>query len=140
MYPVSYFVPASTKYGILKWYFGKKNCNVPGSAIDATTKIVDPLVFGRITEMAHEEMQTVVDADHDVIRKNLGKLMFYYGSKDHWCPVEYYEEMKKTYPEAEMYLCREGFEHAFVLESGAEMAQWLWQWLEENICLKSVKC
>ena len=58
-----------------------------------------------------------------MIEQNLKKLIFYYGATDHWAPVSYYEDMKKKFPDGEIYLCERKFKHAFVLESSEEVAE-----------------
>ena len=83
--------------------------------------------------MAHEEMQTVIEADHDLVEKYLDKLWFYYGATDHWCPVEYYEDMKARHPSADIYLCSQGYDHAFVLEASEGMAQISWNYISEKV-------
>ena len=126
-----YLIPASLKYYLLKWYF--RGRNIPESAIKATLKLADPSPISCVAEMGNEELQTVCGADYHLIEDNLDKLLFYYGQNDHWCPVKFYDEMKERYPSADIRLCQEGFQHAFVLESSKEMAEWVWEWLEENV-------
>lgn len=87
-------------------------------------------------------MQEVVEADYDVIERHESKLTWYYGSNDHWCPVEYYEDMKASFPLMDIHLCRSKFEHAFVLNSSQDMAHFTWQhakqlniWMQEFVFL-----
>ena len=68
-----------------------------------------------------------------VIEQNLKKLIFYYGATDHWAPVSYYEDMKKKFPEGEIYLCERKFKHAFVLESSEEVAEMVAPWIQDVI-------
>ena len=75
----------------------------------------------------------VRDLQHDVIRPHIDKLMFYYGQGDPWCPVQYYHDMKKSYPEADIRLCARNMEHAFVLEYSASMGEVLWDWMTEKL-------
>ena len=69
------------------------------------------------------------------IEQNLKKLIFYYGTTDHWAPVSYYEDMKKKFPDGEIYLCERKFKHAFVLESSEEVAEMVAPWIQEVIAL-----
>lgn len=68
-----------------------------------------------------------------VIEQNLKKLIFYYGATDHWAPVSYYEDMKKKFPDGEIYLCERKFKHAFVLESSEEVAEMVAPWIQDAI-------
>ena len=131
MYPAHYMVPDRVKEGLIRWFF--KGTKVPNSAILATMRITDPASLQNVTYMANQEMQMVVKADHDIIERHMSRLMWYYGANDHWCPVVYYEDMKMRYPKMDVLLCKEGFDHAFVLESSIGMAKISWQWLHDNV-------
>ena len=125
------FLPDFLIEKVVRWYFTGKN--IPECTVDATRGLVDAGCIRAIANMGYDEMQNVVHADYDLIEKYLDKLMFYYGTTDHWCPVEYYEDMKAKFPSGDMILCREGFEHAFVLESSIGMAKVAWDWIVQNI-------
>ena len=65
--------------------------------------------------------------------RRLEKLMFYYGMSEHWCPLEYANDMKATHPNVDIRICKRGFEHAFVLTSSVSMAEVLWEWFLEKL-------
>ncbi|XP_078069201.1 lipid droplet-associated hydrolase isoform X2 [Mustelus asterias] len=79
--------------------------------------------------MGSQEMIQVVQRDDSTIGRYLDKLIFYYGHNDHWCPIEYYEDMKRSFPDGTIHLCQRGIRHAFVLDANVEMAQMLIDWL-----------
>lgn len=91
-------------------------------AIEATLKVVSPVVFNNAVRMAKFEMETVTEANYQIISKYLSKLIFYYGTDDHWCPNNYAEEMKQKYPSANLFVAHKKHEHAFVLNSSREVA------------------
>ena len=129
--PIYYLIPTSIQRWIMRWYFGRKN--IPECAIKATLKVVTPMAASNAVYMGKSEMAKVVTADHDIIRANLHRLMFYYGAEDSWCPVSYYEDMKKMHPTGDIKLDNSKMEHAFCLEASQEMAKILWPWLLERI-------
>lgn len=131
IYPVYYLIPESIQQWLTKWYFGQKN--VPKCAIKATMKLIDPWAVAHAINMGKSEMAKVVHADHDVIRANLHRLMFYYGTTDDWCPVSYYQDMMKMHPTGDIRLDTRKMDHAFCLESSVEMAKILWPWLTEKL-------
>ncbi len=131
IYPLYYIIPIALKKYLAGCYF--RGLSFPEFAIQATLKLVDPSVVANSLYMAKSEMEEVVEADHDVIRANVHKLMFYYGSNDHWCPREYCTDMKTSHPSADIKLCEKGFDHAFVLEYSREMATLVWSWLTEKM-------
>jgi len=64
------------------------------------------------------------------VRRHLDKITLYYGSDDHWCPVDYYHEMKLMFPEHErLHLCDSGFRHAFIIDASREMGDKVSQWI-----------
>lgn len=66
-----------------------------------------------------------------VIASHLDELIFYYGATDHWAPVSFYENVKKKFPDGEIYLCDKGIEHAFVLTSSKKVGVMVWEWIEK---------
>ena len=127
MYLPYYMVPDSLKRRILAWYFsGKASSQLP---VGATLKISDPGSVGLIARLGHEEMEQVVEADHLILQQHLAKLHLHYGTRDHWCPVTYYQDMRARYPAMDITLCNRGYEHAFVLKASTGMAQLTWHWI-----------
>ena len=97
---------------------------VHSDALDAIHRLVHrPDVVRSVTSMAHEEMQTVAEADDKLLMRHSSKLWFYYGTQDAWCPLKYCTEMRKRLPEADITVCDNKIEHAFCLRSSREMAE-----------------
>ncbi|XP_063080004.1 lipid droplet-associated hydrolase [Engraulis encrasicolus] len=83
--------------------------------------------------MGGQEMRMVLERDNATIRHNLNKLVFYYGATDHWCPVQYYHDIKKDFPTGDIRLCESGLRHAFVLDAGKRMADMVTEWLQSDL-------
>ncbi|KAF7654324.1 hypothetical protein LDENG_00071090 [Lucifuga dentata] len=83
--------------------------------------------------MGSQEMRKVLERDNMTIRKHLDKLVFYYGATDHWCPVQYYHEIKRDFPNGDFRLCENGFRHAFVLDAGKEVAKMVVEWVRGDL-------
>ncbi|XP_039605719.1 lipid droplet-associated hydrolase [Polypterus senegalus] len=81
--------------------------------------------------MGSQEMVQVMDRDNATIQENQEKLIFYYGENDNWCPVQYYEEIKRDFPKADIRLCNKGIRHAFVLDAGRDVALMMTEWLQK---------
>ncbi len=131
VYPLYYFAPIILQKYLARWYF--RGQSIPECTIGATLRLIDPSVVANVLYMGKTEMEEVVEVDHDVIRANIHKLMFYYGSNDPWCPLDYCTDMRSSHPSADIKLCKKGFDHAFVLEYSREMAAVLWSWLIEKM-------
>nr|XP_020471359.1 lipid droplet-associated hydrolase [Monopterus albus]XP_020471360.1 lipid droplet-associated hydrolase [Monopterus albus] len=83
--------------------------------------------------MGSQEMRKVLERDNVTIRKNLEKLIFYYGASDHWCPVQYYHDIKQDFPNGDIRMCKNGFRHAFVLDAGREVAKMVVEWIHGDL-------
>ncbi|XP_043844883.1 lipid droplet-associated hydrolase isoform X2 [Dromiciops gliroides] len=83
--------------------------------------------------LGSQEMRAILERDNCTIQKHLQKLTFYYGSSDAWCPVQYYEDLKKDFPGGDIKLCEKGIEHAFIMSSNQEMAAMVAGWLEDDL-------
>ncbi|KAJ8322271.1 hypothetical protein KUTeg_000742 [Tegillarca granosa] len=120
---LSYLSP-HVQYRMILWYF--KNRKVPNCIYNACMSLFDPFCVGNVMYMANQEMQVVKELDEDLVHKHLSKISFYYGQSDHWCPQEYYYDMRMKFPHGDFKLCDKGHEHAYVIESSEEMAHTVW--------------
>lgn len=102
------------------------------------TSVVAALILFRLECSANamylgsQEMVKVIERDNATITQYLSKLIFYYGAEDSWCPVQYYEDIRKDFPKGNIWLCDKGYRHAFVLDSGKEVASLVINWLNEQ--------
>ncbi|XP_065280867.1 lipid droplet-associated hydrolase-like [Dermacentor albipictus] len=75
-------------------------------------------------------IQNVRERDDATIGRHADKLVVYYGRNDHWSPVEYYDDLRRTFPEADVRLCDRGFRHAFVLDRSVDVGSMVRGWME----------
>lgn len=61
------------------------------------------------------------------------QLIFYYGAADHWCPVQYYQDLRQDFPGGDLRLCDRGFRHAFVLDAGSDVAKMVVGWIRDDL-------
>ena len=106
---------------------------VPKCALQGALNLFNPSVTNAAIYMAADELQDVIHLDKETIQDHLPKLLFYYGTHDGWCPVDYYRDIKGLFPSGDIRLCQQGIEHAFVLESSEPMADLVWDWMEKDI-------
>ncbi|XP_075993739.1 lipid droplet-associated hydrolase [Genypterus blacodes] len=83
--------------------------------------------------MGGQEMREVLQRDDATISRNLDKLVFYYGATDHWCPVQYYHDIRRDFPHGDFRLCESGFRHAFVLDAAEEVAKLVVGWVRGDL-------
>jgi len=122
------FLPHRVKQFLIGRYFGLGQ--VPQCAVEATTKLLSPTACRNCLYLANIEMHSVRELDAETIFKHLEQLCFYYGANDAWCPTEYHDSMKRLFPSGEIYLCSNGIQHAFVLNSSDHMAVIVSDWIE----------
>ncbi|KAI1895135.1 hypothetical protein AGOR_G00103180 [Albula goreensis] len=101
--------------------------------IPATISLFNMDCAANAMYMGSQEMVQVLGRDDSTIRKNLEKLIFYYGATDQWCPVQYYHDIKREYPDGNIRLCGKGYRHAFVLDAGKEVASMVVEWIREDV-------
>ncbi|XP_034288079.1 lipid droplet-associated hydrolase isoform X1 [Pantherophis guttatus] len=102
----------------------------------AVTTVVDMLnmdCIANIIYLASQEMRNVLERDNSTIKQHLNKLIFYYGSTDSWCPLQYCEEMKMAFPDGDIRICEKGISHSFVLDSSKEMAEMITGWIQDDL-------
>lgn len=101
--------------------------------VPATVSLLSGDSAANAMYMGGQEMRMVLERDNTTIRQNLSKLIFYYGATDHWCPVQYYHDLKRDFPTGDIRLCESGLRHAFVLDAGKQMADMVTHWLHGDL-------
>lgn len=95
--------------------------------------LLEPFCLVNAAYLGSQEMMEVVKRDNETIKEHLPKLTFYYGTIDPWCPKEYYEDIKKDFPEGDIRLCEKKIPHAFTLHFYQEMADMVADWLKDDL-------
>ncbi|KAA0189585.1 hypothetical protein HAZT_HAZT001847 [Hyalella azteca] len=92
------------------------------SVVESFITNVRPDMVRNMLDLAHNELETVVDLDIDAVSRHKSKLVFYYGSNDHWSPVKYKEDLVEKVPGVVAFVCQKNINHAFVVRQAREMA------------------
>ncbi|KAG8524801.1 Lipid droplet-associated hydrolase, partial [Galemys pyrenaicus] len=95
--------------------------------------VLEPFCLANAAYLGGQEMMEVVERDNETIKEHLPKLTFYYGTIDPWCPLRFYEDIKKDFPEGDIRLCEKKIPHAFILHSYQEVADMTGDWLKEEL-------
>lgn len=95
--------------------------------------MLEPFCLVNAAYLGSQEMREVVKRDNETIKEHLPKLIFYYGTTDNWCPKEYYDDMKKDFPEGDIRLCEKKIPHAFIFDFFQEMADMVADWLKDDL-------
>lgn len=121
-------LPERLKACAVRWVLGGLR-SLDHTTIPATVSLFSVDCTANAMYMGSQEMRMVLERDNTTIRQNLKKLVFYYGATDHWCPVQYYHDIKRDFPTGDIRLCENGLRHAFVLDAGKRMADMVTEWL-----------
>ncbi|XP_070091960.1 lipid droplet-associated hydrolase isoform X2 [Equus caballus] len=121
--------PEKIKSLMIRKYLQMMNLQTEFSLLN----MLEPFCLVNAAYLASQEMMDVVKRDNETIKEHLSKLTFYYGTVDAWCPKEYYEDMKKDFPEGDIRLCEKKIPHAFVLGFHQEMADMVADWLKDDL-------
>uniref|UniRef100_A0A336M4G2 Lipid droplet-associated hydrolase n=1 Tax=Culicoides sonorensis TaxID=179676 RepID=A0A336M4G2_CULSO len=124
------FMPYAFRRYFLNYYVQK--WNLPEAYLDAALKVANDRVLERILHMGRDQVENVYDLEVDWIKENKSILKFYYGQTDHWCPKNYFYELKEKIPDIDAELDELGMAHAFNVRKGPEMAFLCAQWIKSN--------
>ncbi|XP_032355766.1 lipid droplet-associated hydrolase isoform X2 [Etheostoma spectabile] len=125
-------LPEELKASLIKLVFGGIR-SLDHTVVQPTVGLLSGDCAANAMYMGGQEMRNVRERDNRTIKKNLEKLIFYYGATDHWCPVEYYYNIKQDFPHGNFRLCENGFRHAFVLDAGREVAKMVFEWISGDL-------
>ncbi|XP_025210424.1 lipid droplet-associated hydrolase isoform X2 [Theropithecus gelada] len=95
--------------------------------------VLEPFCLANAAYLGGQEMMEVVKRDDETIKEHLCKLTFYYGTIDPWCPKEYYEDIKKDFPEGDIRLCEKNIPHAFITHFNQEVANMIADSLKDDL-------
>lgn len=104
----------------------------PKFFLGTVVKTSSPKVLDKIWFMTRDEMDKVRGIDEKLIRNNLHRLTFYYGTTDGWVPTNYYHKLVETFPGINAELCSQKIDHAFVISHGPTMARMVSDWIKRN--------
>ncbi|XP_047467937.1 lipid droplet-associated hydrolase [Mugil cephalus] len=125
-------LPDRLKLGLIKLSFiGMRSLD--NTIVEPTVNLLGGDSAANALYMGGQEMKMVLARDNITIKKHLEKLIFYYGATDHWCPVQYYHDIKQDFPHGDFRLCENGFRHAFVLDAGREVAKMVVEWIQGDL-------
>lgn len=120
---ISTLFPDSFRKFVLKLRFRKCPPAHVNDMINGVMSITRAGLY-QILCMANNEMEVVQDLPVNVISRYHGRLVFYYGVNDQWNLPSFYDDLVSRFPSIDATLCSQGYEHAFVLKSSIEMAEY----------------
>jgi len=103
-----------------------------GSLIKAST----PTILDKVWFMARDEMETVNEIDYDVIKQNLHRIKFYYGTTDGWVPKGAYRQLLEQFPGIDAELCTQDLRHNFVVSHGPLVGRMVSDWIKRQSVAK----
>ena len=93
--------------------------------------------------MAKHEMKIVEELDFEEVKSHHKDIFFYYGTKDHWCPLDYYHGMKQHYKNhlpdfnysKSLILDENNLDHAFLiyLKQTEIMSELTAKWINDSL-------
>lgn len=122
------WLPISWRKSIVRWKC-RQDGMVGDELLEPSVGFTNPQVIDRVWLMTLDEMIKVRDVDEDVIKPNINRLKLYYSTKDGWVPKSYQQDMLDRFPGIDAELCKQGYEHAFVLSTGPEVGKMVAEWI-----------
>ncbi|XP_022659959.1 lipid droplet-associated hydrolase-like [Varroa jacobsoni] len=105
-----HFTPLPVKRWLATWFCGQAHLG------EATASFLCKQAMYSSWFLAKDELNKVDKRDDAFLKRSWRLLSFYYGNRDGWCPIEYFKDMHRDYPQADITLCNENIDHAFVMD------------------------
>uniref|UniRef100_A0A8C6X5G6 Lipid droplet-associated hydrolase n=1 Tax=Naja naja TaxID=35670 RepID=A0A8C6X5G6_NAJNA len=125
-------LPERVKRFLVRFALNQQKLN-DETIVTTSTDMLNMNCIANIMYLASQEMRSIVERDNSTIKQHLNKLIFYYGTTDKWCPLQYYEEMKMEFPDGDIRICEKGIRHSFVLDASKEMAEMITGWIQNDL-------
>lgn len=100
--------------------------------VDTTLDLLSPTIVGNAVYLSYTEQLTIRELDIESVRRHVDSIRFYYGTTDSWCPLEFYERLKRSLPELDAVVCDKNYDHAFVLNYSDGMGEIIAQWMRRD--------
>lgn len=110
------------------YWFQSVRCD--SELVASTMTVLHPNVFSKVATMANYEMAQVRAPDYKFIRKNKSRLTFLYSTEDKWTPISYFEGLVSAVRGVDATLMN--YDHAFVLKSSQNVAQLVFEWIQNH--------
>ncbi|KAL1475628.1 hypothetical protein MTO96_019304 [Rhipicephalus appendiculatus] len=126
------FLPRTVQNMLIRFYiYLATACTTPHrTSLSGAQNYFRPECLMACFVFTRDIIQNVRERDDATIGRHADKLVVYYGQNDHWSPVEYYDDLRRTFPEADVRLCDRGFRHAFVLDCSVDVGDMVRGWIE----------
>lgn len=128
-------LPHSIRSGIVGHFI--RRWNLPEAYLEEALKGLRTSALERMVEMGRDQVNNVYDLDVKTISANLDKMTFYYGTRDHWVPTEYFNELKERIPGVDAHLDQHDMAHAFNIRQSLPMAEIVGNWIANRWPCKS---
>ncbi len=128
---LSTLFPMSFRRYILQIRFRKTPPTIRDLMVNATLSITHAGLY-TILCMAEEESVIVDKLPVDIISRHHDNLVFYYGVGDRWNLPSFYQDFVDRFPNIDATLCCHGIEHAFILKSSQEIAEFCYKKLNNK--------
>lgn len=129
-------MPSFFKKWSIGWWMHFNKHSSQESIVNATHAFLNYRSMENMLRIGRD-LGTIKDIDIDSISENIDKLTFYYGARDPWVPRSCYEQMTKRFPSADVMICDDNIQHAFVLDAdeAEKLAKKVWGWLEQYLTM-----
>ena len=140
------FIPTKLLEKLVQFYFSlrKNSSSVDKNVVKASFYMISSYSCVKsLLLMAKHEMQVVNKLNFEDIRSHHKELILYYGTNDHWCPLDYYHDMKQNYENHlidfnhsnSLLLDENNLEHAFLidLKQTETMSKLTAKWIKNSL-------
>lgn len=129
VYTLFYILPLFIRNFLLVSYF--RYMNHPLKFRKSFLDYINPSVLEKSVFLTKDVMDNVKILDYEFVEKNRNLLKFFYGTRDGWAPISYYNELIYNVPDVDAELDKTNMPHTFVFKKNNQMADIVSKWIRE---------
>jgi len=116
-------VPTCLKYWIIRSLFYLRGLRkVEDFFMKGVMKVLNLKALRYNFFLAKDEMKSILDLDHEIFIKYGNKFHCFYRPDDHWAPLRFLDNLKRSHPHVKTSVLDTTHRHAFIFSTSVEMA------------------
>lgn len=135
VYTLFYILPLFIRNFLLVTYF--RYMNHPLKFRKSFLDYINPNVLDKSVFLTKDVIDNVKTLDYEFVEKNRNLMKFFYGTRDGWAPISYYNELIYNVPDVDAELDKTNMPHTFVFKKNNQMADIVSKWIRElgDVCV-----
>lgn len=104
--------------------------NYPKNFRTAYVNYLNPNILEKSVFLSKDVIDNYKTVDYEFIEKNKKNLTFFYGARDGWVPIKYYNDLKYNVTDIDAVLDETNMPHTFVFKKNNKMSKIVGDWIQ----------